>query len=132
MKSKDSRKGFTLVELMLVVGIVGILVMLALPSYSQYVRKGYRGEGQQLLLNWANNQEIWRAANTTYADETTALGVPTHAEGKYVFTVSGESATAYTLTATAQNDQAYDKDKGQSCTTLTLDQSNAKTPTECW
>lgn len=130
MKPNFSRKGFSLIELMVVVAIVAILVALALPSYRAYVRKANRGEAQELLLNWANNQEIWRAAHTTYADGTTALGVPTHTY--YTFTVTGVSATAYTLTATAGGDQANDKDKGTSCTALTLNQSNAKTPADCW
>lgn len=130
MKTNIYSKGFTLIELMIVIAVVAILVALALPSYTQYVRKANRGEAQQLLLNWANNQELWRAAHTTYADASTALGVPTHE--KYTFTVTGTSATAYLLTATAIGDQAADKDKGTSCTALTMNQSNTKTPADCW
>ena len=123
-------KGFSLIELMIALGIVAILVALAIPSYTQYVRKANRGEAQKLLLNWANNQEIWRAAHTTYADGTTALGVPTHE--KYTFSVSGVTGAAYVLTATTKGNQVGDKDRGSSCNVLTLDQSNAKTPTDCW
>jgi len=130
MKCKTNRKGFTLVELMIVIAIVAILVALALPSYGRYIRKANRGEAQQLLLNWANNQELWRANNTSYADESTALGVPTH--DKYTFTITNESGSTYTLTADPINDQANDKEKGVDCDPLTLDQSNAKTPPECW
>jgi type IV pilus assembly protein PilE len=125
-----NKKGFSLIELMIVITIVALLVGLALPSYKHYVRKANRGEAQELLLNWANNQEIWRAAHTTYADGASALGVPSH--GKYTFTVSGTSGTAYLLTATATGDQAYDEDKGTSCTALTLNQSSTKTPADCW
>ena len=124
------RKGFTLIELMIVIVIIAILVALALPSYTRYVRKANRGEAQELLLNWSNNQEIWRAAHTTYADGTTALGVPM--SDKYTFTVTGISATTYLLTATATGRQAADSDKGTSCTVLTLNQSNAKSPADCW
>ncbi len=133
MKIKLGTYGFTMVELLIVITVVAILVALAIPSYTGYVRKANRGEAQQLLLNWANNQEIWRANNASYADETTALGVPTQpAPAKYVFTVSGESAMTYILTATAQGDQAKDKEHGISCSVITLDQSNAKTDAECW
>ena len=130
MKLHIKWKGFSLIELMIVIAIVAILVALAVPSYTHYVRKANRSEAQELLLNWSNNQEIWRAAHTTYADGTTALGVPAH--DKYTFTVSGVSATTYLLTATATGDQAADMDKGSSCTVLTLNQSNTKTHANCW
>ena len=51
MKHQTSKNGFTLIELMVVIGIVAILVALAMPSYSNYVRKANRGEAQQLLMN---------------------------------------------------------------------------------
>ena len=130
MKFSMEKKGFSLVELMIVVAVVAILVALAIPSYTHYVRKANRGEAHELLLNWSNNQEIWRAAHPTYADGATALGVPTH--DTYTFTVTGVSSTTYLLTATATGDQANDKDKGASCTVLTLNQSNTKTHTDCW
>ena len=79
MKRRLKLRGFTLIELMIVVAIVALLVALALPSYSRYVRKANRGEAQQLLLNWANNQEIWRANDTDYA-ELDELPAPTHAK----------------------------------------------------
>lgn len=129
MKSKTSRKGFTLVELMIVIAIVAILVALALPSYTSYVRKANRGEAQQLLMNWSNNQEIWRAGNTTYADET-EIAVPTH--DRYTFTVSDETAVTYLLTATPTGDQLNDRERGADCNPLTMDQSGAKTPAVCW
>jgi type IV pilus assembly protein PilE len=139
MKHIASKKGFTLVELMIAVGIVAILVALALPSYTQYIRKANRGEAQQLLMNWANNQEIWRASNPGYADDSD-IALPGHDKYDFSFTVS---ATTFTLTATANTtgDQDDDKEAGKSCTPLTLNQSNTKEPqydvsgtltTFCW
>ena len=137
MKHKARKKGFSLVELMIVVAIVAILVALAIPSYSRYIRKANRGEAQQLLLNWANNQEIWRASHTTYSDGTAdangnTLPAPTH--DKYTFSVSGVSATAFMLTADPKSgtDQVKDTEQSVNCDPLTLDQSNAKTPPQCW
>lgn len=130
MNYKQTEKGFSLIELMITVAVVAILLALALPSYTHYIRKANRGEAQQLLLNWANNQEIWRAAHTTYAAQGSNLGVPSHT--KYTFTVTGTTGTAYLLTATATGSQANDKEKGQSCTILTLNQSNTKTHATCW
>jgi len=134
MKVTNGRNGFTLIELMIVIAIVAILVALALPSYTSYVRKAKRGEAEQTLMNWANLQEIWRANNPTYADEDD-IAVPTH--DYYTFSVSGTSASAYLLTAVATGDQVNDKDRSKDCSTLTLDQSGAKTPiisgvTYCW
>lgn len=130
MKHQSNRNGFSLIELMVVVAIVAILVALALPSYTHYVRKANRTEAQELLLNWANNQELWRATHTTYADGATDLGVPSH--DKYTFTVTGTTALNYLLTATATGAQAKDQEKGASCEAITLNQSNLKTPGKCW
>ena len=130
MKHMEESKGFSLVELMIVVAVVAILVALALPSYTAYVRKANRGEAQQLLLNWANNQEIWRANDSDYAT-TAEIPVPTHT--KYDFTLPVRTATTYTLTATASTtDQLKDKERGTTCSPLTLNQANAKTPADCW
>lgn len=128
-RNKGRNKGFTLVELMITVGIVAILVALALPAYTKYVRKANRGEAQQMLMNWANMQEIWRANNAIYADKDD-IAVPTHT--KYTFTVTGETATAYVLTADPGGDQAKDRERGVACDPLTLDQSGAKNPGNCW
>ena len=127
--NRKKRSGFTIIELMIVIVIVAILVALAYPSYINYVRKAKRGEAQQLLLNWAINQEIWRSNNTSY----TATLVPVHDD--YGFSASNVSATTYTLQATAAsgNDQENDKARnGISCATITLTQAGSKTDPACW
>ena len=139
MKHTNRKKGFTLVELMVVVAIVAILVALALPSYNKYVRKAKRGEAQSLMLNWANNQEIWRANDTFYA---TSLEIPVPTHTNYIFyrRVTGntcaldntDSATNYSLVACPRNDQVNDEERGAACDPLTLDQSNNKLPANCW
>jgi len=133
MKCETSKKGFTLVELMIVIAIVAILMALAIPSYTQYIRKSNRGEAQQLLMNWANNQELWRATHTRYASDTD-IPVPASAGYKYTFAVTDDTPTTFTLTATPKSgtDQVNDKEHGTPCTALTLDQSNDKMPPECW
>ena len=121
--------GFTIIELMIVIMIVAILLSLAYPSYVGYVRKAKRGEAQQLLLNWAINQEIWRSNNTAY----TATLVPTH--DNYTFAASNVGAATYTLTATAAsgNDQLKDVARdGTSGTPCARTQAGAKTDPACW
>ena len=124
-------KGFTVIELMIVLVIVAILVALAYPSYIQYVRKSKRGEAQQLLLNWSINQEIWRSNHTAYAG-TGDLPAPTN--DHYAFdTVNAPTATTYVLQADANGDQEKDTTRdGSPCGVLTLNQSGVKSPPACW
>ncbi len=139
MKYETNTKGFTIVELMIVVAIVAILVALALPSYQQFVRKANRGEAQQLLMNYANNQEIWRANDSDYAKSDEIIP-PTHDKYTFYRRATGStcanddtlSATNYSLVACPIGDQALDKQYGTTCTALTLNQSNGKLPAECW
>jgi len=131
---KNKRSGFTIIELMIVIGIVALLVALAYPSYAQYVMKARRGEAQQLLLNWSINQEIWRSNNIAYATEA-QLPVPNHDDYIFDLVVDPPTATAYTLRATAQGNQANDTSRGGvpgDCAILTLDQSGVKTLAACW
>ena len=145
MRRKLKLRGFTLVELMVVIAVVAILVALALPSYGRYIRKANRGEAQQLLLNLANNQEIWRANETLYA---VAGAIPRPSHDKYDFYVrqtganppaagdcadANPSATEYTLVACPKTgDQTKDEERGESCNPISLNQSNLKLPVECW
>ena len=122
--------GWTIIELMIVLIIIALLVALAYPSYIDYVRKAKRGEAQQLLLNWAINQEIYRSNNPTYANDA-ALAVPTNEY--YTFPDPTVTATAYTLIANATGDQANDDARdGTPCAQLTLDQNGIKWPPPCW
>lgn len=127
----SNRRGFTIVELMIALIVVAILVALAYPSYTQYVRKAKRGEAQQLLMNWSVNQEIYRSNNSQYAGPDD-IAPPEH--DNYDFTVTNITARRFTLTADAKsgNDQENDVDDGQSCDVMTLNHNGQKTPIECW
>ena len=119
--------GMTLIEVMIVMGILALLISLAVPSYMDYARKANRRDAQQLLMNWANNQEIWRANHRDFAG-TDDIPAPDHEV--YSFTFS--TTNGYTLTATATGSQLEDSEKGTTCSPLTLDQINTKTPADCW
>ena len=124
--------GFTVIELMIVLVIVAVLLALAYPSYIQYARKAKRGDAQQILMNWAVNQEIWRSNNPAYAGDA---DIPVPNSDHYSFSASNISATTYTLTATAlggsdqNNDTAKD---GTSCSSMILDQNGQKLEPACW
>jgi type IV pilus assembly protein PilE len=127
-------RGLTLIELMIVLVVISVLVALAYPSFVDYVRKARRGEAQQLLLNWAINQEIFRSNNTTYAAANN-VNLPAPDHDYYAFTAASISATTYTLRATASGDQAKDKSRTGAvgeCATLEINQAGTKTPAACW
>jgi type IV pilus assembly protein PilE len=122
--------GFTLIELMIVVAILGVLLVLAIPSYTDYVRKANRGDAQAELLDWANRLEIYRAGNPTY-DSGGAVSAPTHP--RYNFSaVAG--ANTFTLTAdpTGVGKQNTDAERGTTCDPLTINQAGVKEPPVCW
>jgi len=135
---RKGNPGFTVIELMIVIVILSILVALAYPSYVQYVRKANRGDAQQLLMNWAVNQEIWRSNHPAYApiSDDPAVGIPAPTHDRFTFTAAIGTNT-YTLQAEATGDQANDQAKtgnycGKSGSLLTIDEAGAKAPDGCW
>jgi type IV pilus assembly protein PilE len=133
---KRKRTGaFTIIELMIVLIIIALLVALAYPSFIDYVRKAKRGEAQQLLLNWAINQEIWRSNNPCYetACGSGVSGAEAPTNDHYGFAASDLSATTYTLTANAVGDQQNDTARdGTPCSALTLNENGVKSEPACW
>ena len=130
------RNGFTLIELMVAVAIVGILSAIAYPSYQQYVLKTHRAEASKLLLTAANIQERQLADHGRYTDNVAVLGVAPDgitASGRYQLQVLLSDASSYTLEAIAQGPQRADND----CLVFTLEhtgQRNRSMPSSlfCW
>lgn len=106
-------RGFTLIELMITIAIVAIIAAIAVPSYTDYVRKGRRSQAVSELGRLQMTLERWRADNPSYANCTgTGCGNGTYPAAStldhYTVAISGASATGYTLTATPKGAQASD------------------------
>ena len=128
--------GFTLIELMIVVAIIGIIGAIAFPSYNSYMDKSRRADAKAGMLKIADRQERYYIQNGAYTKTVTDLGFSDDLseEGYYKFSISSQSTAAdYTITAKAQGVQANDKNTSAGdCTTMTLDSTGLKTPTACW
>jgi type IV pilus assembly protein PilE len=141
--SVPSSKGFTLVELMIVIVIVAILAAIAIPGYTSQIRKSRRTEARNALLDAAAREERFFATNNVYSVATSDLGYgagpwPVNVGSNYyqlsaTCTVNAK-CTDYTLTATAINTQTKDT----ACSTLTLTSvgvqgaTGTATAATCW
>lgn len=127
-----SNRGFTLIELMIVVAVIGIIAAIAYPAYIDYVRKARRADAQAVLLDGQIKQERYRSYNNAYATTASlaAANLGLRDTDYYNFSVSSSATNTYTLTATptAGTDQVNDC-SGQN---LTINQSNNKSPAACW
>ena len=132
-------QGFTLIEVMVVVAIVGILSAIAYPSYTEYIARGHRAEARANLLQAAQWMERAATANGTYPTASSAASAIAALEAqlkmdRYGIKVDSTNGSSYTLTAAPKGAQLKDK-----CGSYTLTQSGKRdvasatlSVADCW
>ncbi len=140
---KRTCSGFTLIELMIVVAIIGILAAIALPSYQNHVMRTRRAEAKIALMDCSARMERFFAENNTYNTATIAAGnaitdlLPNDqtTEGWYTVSISAQNGTSYTLQAAPNGTQAANDTE---CANFTLNNLGARgvsgtgNAQDCW
>jgi type IV pilus assembly protein PilE len=138
-------KGFTLIELMITVAIVGILASIAIPSYQDSVRKSRRADAKAALLGLANAMERHFTETNSYEGAGTT-GTPANTGAPSIYTIPPQTASFYTVTINAAAATTFTLHAAPTgaqtdprCGTLTLTHTGARgitsqtgTVAECW
>jgi len=146
--TKHSTKGFTLIELMIVVAVIALIAAIALPSYQEQVRKARRADGMSAVMDCVSDQERRYSARSLYADTATAqsealcgfnpVSVQLESpEGHYTLAVTtGVDSFTVTAQATTKHKQNLDTNCNQFIITETGQKSSkdsgGTTSTRCW
>jgi type IV pilus assembly protein PilE len=121
LPNRKSISGFTLIELMIVVAIIGLLTLIAYPSYQEYVARGRRAEMRTILLESTQWMERHYSENFTYTQNTAGTAIadlfaltnftksPRDTGGAYSIAISAVTARTFTITATRSTSMANDK-----------------------
>ncbi|MGN4867484.1 type IV pilin protein [Aeromonas caviae] len=99
-------RGFSLIELMIVVAVVAILSAIAYPSYQHYLLVSHRVEAKNMLLDAANRQETYFMDFNRYTSSAVALNIPENSASGFYHLVMEAADNTYTLFATQMGHKA--------------------------
>jgi type IV pilus assembly protein PilE len=122
----ERMRGFSLMELIIVMGIAAILAALATQSYSRYVLRSHRTDAHHMLMAIAQAQERWYATHNRYIDDLSKLGYgdsPLSPNGYYTLAISVMDDEGFKATATPVGPQSHDV-----CGSLSIDNAGHKLP----
>lgn len=138
VKSRTKR-GFTLIEMAIVVAVIAILAAIALPQYQREVRKSRRTSAKTTLLDIASREEKYYATQNAYAPLTTlaysssVLATPSSSQDYYNISLTlGSPPSTYTATALPQGDQTKDTCGTYTLTNLGVQGNLNATDSNCW
>ena len=122
-RQQAGQRGFTLIELMIVVVIMAILAAIAFPSYQEHMRKTRRSEAKSHLMDLANRMERYYANQNSYTGASVAalMGSTSSEHGYYTLSIDPLAAETYTLNAAPAAVQSGDR-----CGTFTYDSSGSR------
>lgn len=126
------KNGFTLIELLIVVALVGILAMIAFPSYQSYLLKARRADAKEALATLQMAQEKWRGNHDTYTNTLSDLNISSTSTAGYytiALTAGQSTGTTYQATATAISTGPQAQD---TCGVLTVTPTGFSGNATCW